>query len=129
MAVDPFLSFEAALPAIIAEHPSLVNRTRETAADTFHSPQIYTAGTYQVRIEPLKAGSASDIWDEKGATARLLFTLLGYNIPRTVTEGGKDVPTFRLNDTITDTDGNVFTVVAPQFIRGKMVQLVLELRG
>lgn len=129
MAVDPFASFEAALPYVIAEHPSLINRTREVAADTFHTPQNYLAGTYTVRIEPMKQGSANDIWDEKGGVARLLFTMLGYDLPKTVQQAGVPVPTFQLNDTITDTDGNVYRVAAPQFLRGKMVQLTLELRG
>lgn len=129
MAGDPFKSFEAALPYVIAEQPSLINRTREVAADTFHAPQTYTAGTYTVRIEPMKQGSAKDLWDEKGGVAVLLFTLVGYNLPKTVVQAGATVPTFQLNDIITDTDGNTYRVAAPQFIRGKMVQLTLELRG
>jgi len=129
MAVDPFLSFEAALPYIIAEHTSLVNRTREVAADTFHAAQNYFVGTYAVRIEPMKVGSTNDIWDEKGGVARVLFTMLGYDLPKTVVQAGAPVPTFQLNDTVTDTDGNVYRVAAPQFLRGKMVQLTLELRG
>lgn len=126
---DPFLSFEAALPYIIAESPSLINRTREVAVDTFHTPQTYLAGTYQVRIEPMKVLSAKDVWDEKGGVAVLLYTLLGYNLPKTVVQAGVPVPTFALNDTVTDTDGNVYRVAAPQYVRGKMVQLTLELRG
>ncbi len=129
MAGTPFASFEAALPFVIAEQPSLVNRTREVAVDTFHTPNTYLAGTYQVRIEPLKQGSTNDIWDEKGGVARMLFVMLGYNLPKTVVQAGVPVPTFQLNDTITDTDGNVYRVAAPQYIRGKMVQLTLELRG
>jgi hypothetical protein len=126
---DPFKSFEAALPGIIAERPKQIIRRRESpAADTFHAPQDYTAGPYTLRIEPMNQ-NGSEVWDEKGQVARRLFVALGYNLPRTVEEGGRVVPLFQLNDEITDQDDNRYTVSAPQYCEGKMVQLTLALRG
>ncbi len=124
--MDPFKSFEAALPAIIAESPSQIMRTRETAADTFRGPTPYTAGPFNVRIEPAKAAN-QPVFDEKGTTVLALFEMVGYNLPRTVQENGKTVPLFRLEDTITDDQGNTYRVVSPQYVRGKVVQLTLAL--
>ena len=89
MAVDPFKSFEAALPSIIAENPSQVIRYREHLDDTFrHTTDMYTAGPYAVRIEPYKAATAADIWDEKGNVAHILFQMVGYNLPPSVEHEG-----------------------------------------
>jgi hypothetical protein len=129
MAVDPFLSFEAALPSIIAESPSQILRVRETAADSFHAAIPYTQGPYSVRIEPMKAGTAKDVWDEKGGNAVMLFEMIGYNLPTTVTEGGVTVKLFKPNDTVTDQDGNVYRVASPQYVRGKFRKVTLELMG
>lgn len=128
-AIDPFKSFEAALPAIIAESPSQIMRYRETATDTFRGPQLFTAGPYTVRIEPFRQASVQDVFDEKGNVAGLLFQMVGYNLPRSLEEAGTVVPLFKLNDTVTDQDGNTYRVVAPQFVRGKVVWVTLELRG
>lgn len=126
--VDPFKSFEAALPTIIAESPSQIMRRRETAEDTFRGTTIYTAGPYTVRIEPFRQ-TGQDVFDEKGNVAVLLFQMVGYNLPRTLEEGGIVVPLFKLNDTVTDQEGNTYRVAAPQFVRGKVVWVTLELRG
>jgi hypothetical protein len=129
MPYDPFASFEAALPAIIAEHPSQIMRVREVTTDTFRDPAPFTAGPYTVRIEPMKATSAKDIWDEKGSTAVLLFEMIGHNLPAKILQNGALVPLFKLGDQVTDQDDNVYRVAAPQFVRGKFVKLTLELRG
>lgn len=129
MTVDPFKSFEAALPSIIAESPSQIMRQREVVTDTFKGPQVYQAGPYTVRIEPYGGRGDEDTWDEKGSSVSRRFALVGYNLPVTVLEAGNPVPVFKLNDAITDNWGNTFRVVSPQFVRGKVVQLALELRG
>lgn len=125
---NPFLSFEAALPGIIAEKPKTIMRSRETNTDTFKGPTVFTAGPFTVRIEPMGQGR-SDTWDEKGNVARVLFQLVGHNIPRITQENGVLVPMFKLNDTVTDNEGNTYVVVAPQYVEGKMLQLTLALRG
>jgi hypothetical protein len=125
---NAFKSFEAALPAIIAERPKTVMRRREKNLDTFKGPQAYTAGPFTVRIEAMAAGG-SEVWDEKGQVARRLFLMLGHNLPRTVEEGGVPVPLFQVNDEITDGDGNRYVVSSPQYVEGKMVQVTLTLRG
>lgn len=125
---NPFLSFEAALPGIIAEKPKSIMRSRETTVDTLKGPTVYTAGPYTVRIEPMAQGRG-DTWDEKGNVARLLFQMVAHNLPRTVQEGGVVVPTFKVNDTITDNEGNIYIVVSPQYVEGKVLQLTLALRG
>ena len=104
-------------------------RKRETATDTFRGPTVYTAGPYTVRIEPFRQASAQDVFDEKGNVAVLLFQMVGHNLPRTLDEGGVVVPLFKLNDTVTDQEGNTYRVAAPQFVRGKVVWVTLELRG
>lgn len=127
---DPFLSFEAALPSIIAESPSQVTRYREYFADTFRTiTAVYTAGPYTVRIEPYKRTSMQDVWDEKGNVAILLFQLVGHNLPATVDHGGVIQPLFKLDDRVLDQYGNNYRVAAPQYVRGKVVQVTLELRG
>jgi hypothetical protein len=126
---DPFKSFEAMLPIIIAEAPSQVMRRREVAADTFRDPQVYTAGPYTVRIEPYNSRSTGDVWDEKGQVATQLFQLVGHSLPKTVRQNGEDAPLFKLDDRITDQDGNVYRVAGAPFHRGKVVQVLLALRG
>jgi hypothetical protein len=128
MAANPFASLEAAMPTIIAESPSSILRVRETAADTFHAPVPYTQGPYTVRIEPAKSAN-QPVFDEKGTSVVSLFELVGYNLPKNVQENGSTVPLFRLDDKITDDQGNVFRVVSPQFVRGKVVQVTLALRS
>lgn len=128
-AINPFASFEAALPSIIAENPRSIMRKRETATDTFHEPVTYTQGPYTVRIEPYPQGSAKDVWDEKGGVAIQLFQMVCYNLPKNVEEGGATAPLFKLNDTITDDQGNTYRVCSPQFKQGKVTQVTLELRG
>src|SRR5262245_29830225 len=123
---NPFSSFEAALPAIIAENPSQIMRVRETASDTFRGPIPYTQGPYTVRIEPAKSAN-QPVFDEKGTSVISLFEMVGYNLPKNVLENGATVPLFKLEDQITDDQGNVFHVVSPQFVRGKMVQVTLAL--
>ena|SRR5258706_5281979 len=125
---NPFSSFEAALPAIIAESPSQIMRVRKTADDTFRGPVPYTQGPYTVRIEPAKTGN-QPVFDEKGTSVLMLFELVGHNLPKNVEEGGHTVPLFKLDDQITDDQSNVFRVVSPQFVRGKVVQVTLALRG
>ena len=127
--MDPFKSFEAALPNIIAESPSSILRYRELVTDTFREGVTYTAGPYTMRIEPFRQATTKDIWDEKGGVAILLFQAAGHNLPRTVIHAGLTVPLFQLNDTITDQHGNTYRIAAPPYWRGKMVQLTLELRG
>lgn len=130
MAVDPFAAFEAALPSIIAESPSQIIRYREHLDDPFRqTTDVYTAGPYTVRLEPFRAATVADIWDEKGGVAHLLFQMLGYNIPPQVEHEGVQQPMFRLNDKIVDQAGNEYRVVAPQYVRGKLTQVTLELRG
>ena len=125
MATDPFLAFEAALPAIIAESPRQIMRVRETAADTFRAPVPYTQGPYTVRIEPAKS-SAMPTFDEKGTTIVSLFEMVGHNLPRTVVENGATVPLFRLEDQVSDGE-NLYSVVSPPYYRGKVVQVTLSL--
>ena len=125
---NAFKSFEAALPLLIAERPKTVMLRRETNQDTFNVPQAYTAGPFTVRIEPLLSGG-SEVWDEKGQVARRLFLMLGHNLPRTIEEGGVPQQLFRINDEITDAEGNRYVVVSPQVVEGKMVQVTLALRG
>ena len=130
MATDPFLSFEAALPAIIAESPSQVIRYRDYAGDPFRpTSNIYTAGPYTVRIEPFKAATAADIWDEKGQVAHILFQMVGHNLPAHLDQAGQMVPLFKLDDKVVDQYGNEYRVAAPQYARGKVMQVTLELRG
>src|SRR5262245_734179 len=125
---NPFTSFEAALPAIIAESPSQIMRVRETASDTFRGPIPYTQGPYTVRIEPAKSAN-QPVFDEKGTSVVSLFEMVGHNLPRTVQENGVTVPLFKLEDQVTDNFGNVFRVVSPQVVRGKVVQVTLALRS
>jgi hypothetical protein len=124
---DPFLKFEAALPSIIADNPSQITRYRETRIDSFGDVTVFTAGPYNVRIEPINRAQG-ETWDEKGSAVKRLFELVGYNLPRNLEEAGKAVPLFKHGDTILDHHGNRYTVVAPQYVRGKMVQVTLELR-
>jgi len=128
--VNPFTAFEAALPSIIAESPSQIIRYREYASDTFRNiTNNYVAGPYTVRIEPYKAATAQDIWDEKGNTAHILFQMVCYNLPALIEHGGAMQPLFKLDDKVTDQSGNNYRVVAPQYVRGKLTQVTLELRG
>ncbi len=130
MPADPFAAFEAALPIIIAESPSDVLRYRSYAADTFRDPtDNYVAGPYSVRIEPYKAATSQDVWDEKGSVARLLFQMVCYNLPDKIEHEGVLQPLFQLDDRVEDQHGNAYRVVAPQYVRGKLTQVTLELRG
>lgn len=125
---NPFLAFETALPSIINERPSQIMRLRETRSNSFGSFVNYTAGPYIVRIEPMKQ-AGTQVYDEKGTVASVWFVLLGYNLPRTLEEGGQVVPLFRPEDQITDNEGNVYVVRSPQYCQGKMVQVTIALRG
>ena len=127
---DPFKSFEAALPGIIAESPTQIIRYREYVADTFRNTTAnYTVGPYTVRVEPMKAATSQDIWDEKGNVAHLLFQMVCHGIPAKVDHGGVLQPMFKLGDKVVDEHDNEYRVVAPQFSRGKVLQVTLELRG
>lgn len=125
---DPgFLRFAAALPGIIAQNPSQITRQREVHLDSFGVPSVLTAGPYTVRIEPMNRAQG-ETWDEKGSAVRRLFELVGHNLPRSLEENGRVVPLFKHADTIIDHEGNRYAVVAPQYVRGPMVQVTLELR-
>lgn len=126
--MNPFLAFEAALPAIISESPSSILRRRETLTDTFDIPAVYIAGPYTVRIEPFVTGKG-DVYDEKGSVSMLQFQLVGHSLPRMVEEGGASAALFMLNDVITDQDSNRYRVSAPPYWRGKVVWVTLELRA
>jgi len=126
--MNPFLSYEAAIPLIIAEQPSQIMRHREVRPDSFSNPVPHIAGPYTVRIEPIKQG-ANEVFDEKGTVAKILFTMVGYNLPRMLQVNGKLAPLFLPDDTITDHEGNKYKVRSPQFCRGKVVQVTLELRA
>lgn len=127
--IDPHLSFEAALPAIIDESPSAITREREVHGDSFSGSVKRTAGSYRVRIDPMKTTMAKDTYDEKGSVATLLFQMVGLDLPVKLTEGGISGPLFQLNDTITDQWGNKYRVAAPQYVKNRTVIVTLELRG
>lgn len=126
---SPFAAFEAAVPAIINENPRTIVRTRRTLTDTLAPPAVYTAGPYTIRLERTSGGGETTIYNELGSTTVFMFDGLGYNLPKTVVEGGETVPLFRTGDIITDEDGREMRITSPQIIQGKVVQFIAEYRG
>lgn len=119
--------FEEMLELAIADRPTTITRERESHEDKFRGKTTAIAGPFdKVRIEPFKMSRVYPVFDEKGSVAASVYILVGLEIPREVSPG---VPTFRLNDTIIDADGNRYRVSGPPRFSGRAVELNLELAG
>lgn len=111
---------------IVSDRPTTISREREDFSDKFRGKTVATAGPYTVRIEPFKVSRLYPTFDEKGSTAGSGYILTGLNLPREVSEG---VPTFRINDTIIDADGNRYRVSGPPRFVGNLVEVNIDLLG
>lgn len=119
--------FEKLLEKVIADRPTTITRERESHEDKFRGKTTTVAGPFEkVRIEPFKMSRVYPVFDEKGSTAAAAYILVGLDLPRDVAPG---TPTFRLNDTIIDADGNRYRVTGPPRYNGRAVELNIELLG
>lgn len=119
--------FEELLEKVIADRPTTITRERESHEDKFRGKTTAVAGPFEkVRIEPFKMSRVYPAFDEKGSTAAAAYILVGLDLPREVAPG---TPTFRLNDTIIDADGNRYRVTGPPRYIGRAVELNIDLLG
>lgn len=116
------------LAAIIGDHPTTITRERKVHADKFRGPTTATVGPYTVRIEGFKATRSAVTFDEKGTTASAAYVLVGLDIPRWQ-DDAKTIPTFTVDDTVLDADGNRYRVTSPARFDGRAVELNIELVG
>lgn len=113
---------------LIPDSPSTVTRTRKSHPDKFRDPVEEVAGPFTVRIEEFRSTRNPVVFDEKGTGSTTAYILLGVDIPRWQ-DTEKKVPTFKLDDRLTDQDGNVYKVTSPARWDGAVVSVNIELLG
>ena len=117
------------LALIISDGSTTVTRTRKTHPDKMRAEVIDTIGPLVVRLAQFKATRSAVGFDEKGSVSTAAYVLMALHRP---TNGaGWSIPktAFKLNDLLTDADGNLYRVSGPARWDGNAVELNVELQG
>lgn len=117
---------------IISDQPTTITRTRSTTPDPTRAPVIVSAGPYTARIDAFRATRNATTFDEKGSSATSAYVLVavnkpskGWNLPKKI----DNEPVFKLNDILTDADGNKYRVTSPGRWSGDALEINVELQG
>lgn len=127
-------SREDDLELIIKDSPTTVTRTRKAHTDQTRAATTATAGPFTCRIERFRVTRNATAFDEKGSGTTTAYVLVLLNRPAngatwTIPSATSGVPTFQLDDILTDAAGYKFRVTTPARWEGNTLELNIELLG